>query len=125
MIYFLPFYISLFVSSEFQESNAFNFFSAFIGQPNWFTLKIYFNGRLQSTGEAQGIQRGSFGYFDFVDLDKLGMIELWGFVEDLGFKDKESIKFGHKIRGTVKEGRYLETELDVGCQKLYSGKLRG
>ncbi|KAG6491633.1 hypothetical protein ZIOFF_046568 [Zingiber officinale] len=41
------------------------------------------------------------------------MIELWGYAEDIGYKDKQSIKFWHKFGETLKDGKYLETDTDV------------
>lgn len=84
-----------------------------IGKPDLFTIKLYYNGRLKSGGKHGEYIGGSFEYFDSVDLDMLGMIELWGFAEDLGFKDKDSIKFWHKVKGTLNEGKYLENDSDV------------
>ncbi|XP_073129313.1 uncharacterized protein [Henckelia pumila] len=55
---------------------------------------------------------GQFEYFDYVDRDKLGMIELWGYAEDVGCPDK-CIKFWHKFGENLKDGRYLENDIDV------------
>ncbi|KAG6514902.1 hypothetical protein ZIOFF_025277 [Zingiber officinale] len=63
-----------------------------IEEPDCVTIKLYYNGSLKSNGTRDEYIGGSIEYFDFVDLDKFGMIELWGFVEDLGLKDKDSIK---------------------------------
>ncbi|KAG6519487.1 hypothetical protein ZIOFF_022981 [Zingiber officinale] len=68
---------------------------------------------LKSSGTHDEYIGGSVEYFDFVDLDKFGMIELWGFAEDLGLKDKDSIKFWHKVGGRFINGRCLESDLDV------------
>ncbi|XP_073152403.1 uncharacterized protein [Henckelia pumila] len=82
-------------------------------EPNLVTIKMHYGGKLNSIGNHDEYIGGSLEYFDFFDLDKLAMVELWGFAEDLGFKDKYSIKFLHKIGYNFKSGRYLENDSDV------------
>lgn len=36
-------------------------------------------------------------YFDFVETDKLWILDLGSFAAQLGFNDKESIRFWHKF----------------------------
>ncbi|XP_075500160.1 uncharacterized protein LOC142538746 [Primulina tabacum] len=84
-----------------------------IGEPDHFTIKMYYNGRFKSLEKHDEYIGESFEYFDSVDLDKLGMIEMWGFMKELGFEDKNSFRFWHKVGTTISEGGYLENDSDV------------
>lgn len=57
---------------------------------------MYYNGRFKSVEKHNEYIGGSFEYFDAVDLDKLRMIEMWSFLEEIGFKDIKSFRFWHK-----------------------------
>ncbi|KAG6499881.1 hypothetical protein ZIOFF_039682 [Zingiber officinale] len=83
------------------------------GEPDFLTIKFYYNGEMKSSIHDKKYIGGQFDYFDYVDRDILGMIELWGYAEDIGYKDKQSIKFWHKFGETLKDGKYLETDTDV------------
>ncbi|XP_073023113.1 uncharacterized protein [Primulina eburnea] len=84
-----------------------------IGEPDHFTIKIYYNGRFKALEKHDKYIGERFEYFDYVDLDKLGMIEMWGFMEELGFEDKNSFRFWHKVGTTISKGGYLEKDSDV------------
>ncbi|XP_073152507.1 uncharacterized protein [Henckelia pumila] len=88
-------------------------FEGLNGEPDLFTIKIHYNGRFKDQEKRNEYIGGSFEYFDSVDLDKLGMIELWAFMEELGFEEKRSFRFWHKVGGTINEGRYLKNDSDV------------
>ncbi|XP_073128435.1 uncharacterized protein [Henckelia pumila] len=83
------------------------------GRPDCLTIKLYYNGEMKSGLHYKEYIGGQFEYFDYVDRDILGMIELWGYAEDVGCKDKQSIKFWHKFGETLKDERYLENDIDV------------
>ncbi|XP_073128641.1 uncharacterized protein [Henckelia pumila] len=59
---------------------------------------------------------GVLNFFDYVDLDKIGLIELWGYAEEVGCTEKAKFRFWHKFGKTLNIGRYLdndETVLDI------------
>lgn len=84
-----------------------------MGEPTCFTLKIRYGGILQHTPRRQYIG-GSVEYFDFVDSDKCGLLDIWGYAEELGYNDHSTLRFWIKTgKNFDKQHKVLETDVDV------------
>ncbi|XP_073119764.1 uncharacterized protein [Henckelia pumila] len=84
-----------------------------MGEPTCFTLKLYYGGTMETIRKKKVYKGGNIEYFDFVDLDKLGIIELRGYAKELGFTDENSFKLWHKLGKSLTKGRYLENDVGV------------
>ncbi|XP_075494821.1 uncharacterized protein LOC142532397 [Primulina tabacum] len=82
-------------------------------EPTLVTIKLYYNGSMDSNRKRKTYKGGSTEYFDFVDMDKIGLIELWGYAEQVGCLEKDKFRFWHKIGKSLSNGRYLESDADV------------
>ncbi|KAK6141908.1 hypothetical protein DH2020_024349 [Rehmannia glutinosa] len=83
-----------------------------IGQNSLFTLKIYHGGIMREY-PVRNYSGGQFDFFDRVDGDEFGLIELKDFVGQLGY-DKEKVRFWHQFGSSLHMGsRVLETDSDV------------
>ncbi|XP_073157866.1 uncharacterized protein [Henckelia pumila] len=93
----------------------------FLGEPDFFTLKIFYDGTMKGTRTSKEYVGGNIDRFDFVDGNKIQMFHLLGFAEELGCKEKEkvSLKFWHKIGDNLSNGRYMETNTDVSAIKKH------
>ncbi|XP_012842534.1 PREDICTED: uncharacterized protein LOC105962758 [Erythranthe guttata] len=57
---------------------------------------------------------GSLEWFDFVDIDQIGMFDFWGFAEELGYTEKWSLRFWLKHgKSFDKHCKCIETDSDV------------
>ncbi|XP_073063780.1 uncharacterized protein [Primulina eburnea] len=82
-------------------------------EPTLVTIKLYYNGSMDSNRKRKTYKGKSTEYFDFVDMDKIGLIELWGYAEQVGCVEKDNFRFWHKIGKSLNNGRYLENDADV------------
>ncbi|KAG8388326.1 hypothetical protein BUALT_Bualt02G0113900 [Buddleja alternifolia] len=71
-----------------------------------FTIKLYYNGIMRHNPKQY--IGGDVEYFDFVDIDKLGMPEFWGFAEGVGYSVRGSVRYWHKYGKTMDKGKYQE-----------------
>ncbi|KAL3632957.1 hypothetical protein CASFOL_025941 [Castilleja foliolosa] len=77
-----------------------------------FSLKIVHGGVLQYKS-GRSYDGGSCDFFDHVDGDMLGLIELKDFAEQLGYS-AEKVRFWHQYGENLETGaRVLETDVDV------------
>ncbi|XP_075520701.1 uncharacterized protein LOC142553992 isoform X2 [Primulina tabacum] len=82
-------------------------------EPTLVTIKLYYNASMDSNRKRKTYKGGSTDYFDFVDMDKIGLIELWGYAEQVGCVEKDKFRFWHKIGKSLNDGRYFESDADV------------
>ncbi|KAG8374214.1 hypothetical protein BUALT_Bualt11G0107800 [Buddleja alternifolia] len=82
-----------------------------MGDDGCFTIKLYYNGIMRHNPKQY--IGGDVEYFDFVDIDKLGMPDFWGFAEEVGYSVRGSVRYWHKYGKTMDKGRYLEHDNTV------------
>lgn len=86
---------------------------AYAGEPSCFTIKLMHGGVMKQFPKRMYLG-GSLEYFDFVDIDQIGMFDLWDFAEQLGYTDKSSVRFWLKHgRSFDKHCKLIETDSDV------------
>lgn len=73
---------------------------------------MYYNGIIQARCKHNKYIGERVKYFNFVELDKLELIELWWYAEKVGFKESNYLKFWHKF-GKAGKVRPLKSEEDV------------
>ncbi|XP_075478799.1 uncharacterized protein LOC142519649 [Primulina tabacum] len=87
--------------------------SCWMGELTLVTIKLYYNGSMETDCKRKMYKGGSTEYFDFIDMDKIGLIELWGYAEEVGCLEKERFRFWHKMGKSLNNGRYLESDAAV------------
>ncbi|XP_051149258.1 uncharacterized protein LOC127263977 [Andrographis paniculata] len=62
----------------------------------------------------RGYLGGEHDYFDFVDIDKLSVLEMWGYAEKLGYKEANSVRFWLKYGNNFdRQCKCLESDKDI------------
>ncbi|GKB47396.1 mutator type transposase [Tanacetum coccineum] len=98
---------------------------AYINDPNLFSIKIHHGGYFTNPPNRE-YKKGTFNYFDMVDVDLFSVIDLNDMLCQLGYGKKDIMHYHYKIlNNSLNYGLLaLASDVDVRSMIKYIGKLK-